>query len=189
MTHVCLLPGDGIGPEVIGEAERLLQAPALGLASPLTLTRAPVGFGAYQEHGDPLPPQTLEAVADADACLLGAVTTPPDVPNYRSPVLRLRQEGGLWANLRPVASLPHPSSRPGIDMLIVREKMSGATPSEQSFEAALDELYGRGFDYRKAYAKRIGAVTSEDLQRVVKRFFHDPSVVVTAPKGNDAGAR
>ena len=116
--RLCLLPGDGIGPEVVGATlEVLRHVPGLALE----VTQAPVGFGAYERHGDPLPAATLEAVLAADATLLGAVTTPPDVPNYRSPVLGLRQRCDLFANVRPCRSLPHPASRPGIDLLIVRE--------------------------------------------------------------------
>ncbi len=117
MTRVCLLPGDGIGPEVVAEGRRVLEA----LAPDIELTEAAVGFGAYERHGSPLPEATAAAVAAADAALLGAVTTPPGIPGYRSPVLQLRQRFGLYANVRPCASVPHPSSRPGIDLVIVRE--------------------------------------------------------------------
>jgi homoisocitrate dehydrogenase len=122
VKRVCILPGDGIGPEVIGEAVRLLEAMKL----PLELSDPyPIGFGAYEAHGAPLPDETLAAVADADAALFGAVTTPPNIPNYSSPILGLRQGLTLFANVRPCKSFPHTSSRPGIDMVIVRENTEG----------------------------------------------------------------
>ncbi len=116
-AKVCLLPGDGIGPEVVAEGRRVLEA----VAPDLELSQAEVGFGASARHGRPVPQATAAAVAAADATLMGAVTTPPGIPGYRSPVLQLRQRFELFANVRPTASVPHPSSRPGIDMVIVRE--------------------------------------------------------------------
>ena len=115
--RVCLLPGDGIGPEVIAAARQVLEALPLGWE----WLDGEIGFGVYQRRGTPLPDETLEAIRRSDAALFGAVTTPPDIPNYRSPVLRMRQELDLYANLRPCRSIPHPISRPGIDLLLVRE--------------------------------------------------------------------
>jgi len=121
VTTICLLGGDGIGPEVVEQAARVLGA----LPLQLEFTRHPVGFACYQEHGTPLPDATLEAARAADAVLFGAVTTPPDVPNYRSPILQLRRKLDLYANVRPCRSFPHASSRPGIDLVIVRENSEG----------------------------------------------------------------
>ncbi len=104
--QVCLLPGDGIGPEVIAQAEVVLQA--LGLD--ISFTRADIGYAAYQKWGSPLPESTLEAILEADASLFGAVTTPPAIPGYFSPVVRMRQALDLYANLRPCRSFAHPSS-------------------------------------------------------------------------------
>jgi homoisocitrate dehydrogenase len=115
--RICILPGDGIGPEVVAAARRVLDA----LSLRFTWAPAEIGFGAYQRLGTSLPEETLHAIQTADASLFGAVTTPPDIPNYRSPVLRLRQELDLFANLRPCRSIPHPASRPGIDLVLVRE--------------------------------------------------------------------
>jgi len=121
VTTICLLGGDGIGPEVVEQAARVLGA----LPLQLEFTRHPVGFACYQEHGTPLPDATLAAARAADAVLFGAVTTPPDVPNYRSPILQLRRKLDLYANVRPCRSFPHASSRPGIDLVIVRENSEG----------------------------------------------------------------
>ena len=115
--HICLLPGDGIGPEVINEAARLLKA----LPLQAEFEYGDIGFAAYQKHGSPLPDATLETIRRSDATLFGAVTTPPNIAGYSSPIIRLRKTFDLYANLRPVHSFPHPSSRTHIDMLIVRE--------------------------------------------------------------------
>ncbi|MBU6437916.1 MAG: 3-isopropylmalate dehydrogenase, partial [Betaproteobacteria bacterium] len=67
--RVAVLPGDGIGPEIVAQAVRVLQALDLGL----TLTEAPVGGAAYELHGHPLPPATLALARASDAVLFGAV--------------------------------------------------------------------------------------------------------------------
>jgi homoisocitrate dehydrogenase len=117
LHRICVLPGDGIGPEVIDEALRVLQA----LPVEWDFVTADIGYGAYQKRGSPLPEETLEKIHSTEAALFGAVTTPPNIPGYFSPIVRLRQTLDMYANLRPCRSLPHPSSRPGIDLLVVRE--------------------------------------------------------------------
>ncbi|MGI8854618.1 MAG: isocitrate/isopropylmalate dehydrogenase family protein [Thermomicrobiales bacterium] len=119
--RIVIIPGDGIGREVIPAVGDVLRT----LVPSARFVEAEAGFGAYERYGTPLPDATLAACRDADAILFGAVTTPPDIPGYRSPILRLRKELGLAANLRPVRSLPIPASRPGVDLLIVRENTEG----------------------------------------------------------------
>lgn len=119
---IIVIPGDGIGAELIP----MVQATIRPLLPPdAQIIQAEAGFGAYTRRGTPLPEETLAACRDADAILFGAVTTPPDIPGYRSPILQLRQALNLYANLRPVRSLPIPGSRPGVDLLIVRENTEG----------------------------------------------------------------
>jgi homoisocitrate dehydrogenase len=138
--HICLLPGDGIGPEVIEQAARALQA----LKLDLTFEQGEIGFGAYQKLGSPLPEETLSKIRSADATLFGAVTTPPNIPGYFSPIIRLRQTLDLYANLRPCQSLPHPGSRPGINLIVVRENTedlySGVERVEDDGNRAVSEM-------------------------------------------------
>jgi homoisocitrate dehydrogenase len=115
--HICVIEGDGIGPEVIGAGVRVLEA--LPLAFSFSQARA--GYRCYQETGTPLPEETVLACQEADAILFGAVTTPPAIPGYFSPIIRLRKVLDLYANVRPIYSLPLTSSRQGIDFTIVRE--------------------------------------------------------------------
>jgi homoisocitrate dehydrogenase len=91
----------------------------------LEFVPADIGFAAYERLGTPLPDATLDLIRASDAALFGAVTTPPNIPDYFSPVVRMRQSLDLYANLRPTRSIPHASSRPGIDLLIVRENTEG----------------------------------------------------------------
>jgi isopropylmalate/isohomocitrate dehydrogenase-like protein len=138
--RIGLLPGDGIGPEVIGQAVRVLEA------LPLRFTFQPgeVGYGAYQKHGTPLPDETLELVRRSDATLFGAVTTPPNLAGYFSAIIRLRKTFDLYSNIRPCRSFPHPSSRPGIHLLIVRENTedlySGVERVEDGGNRAVSEM-------------------------------------------------
>ncbi|HEX9012367.1 MAG TPA: isocitrate/isopropylmalate dehydrogenase family protein [Anaerolineaceae bacterium] len=139
-TRICLLPGDGIGPEVVEQGARVLEA----LRLPLEFTRAEVGYGAYQKTGSPLPEETIAAIRGSRAALFGAVTTPPNIPGYFSPVIRMRRTFDLYANLRPCRSIPHPISRPEISMLIVRENTedlyAGIERVEENGERAVGEM-------------------------------------------------
>jgi 3-isopropylmalate dehydrogenase len=128
--RVAVLPGDGIGPEIIAQARRVLDR--LGLR--LQFEEAPVGGAAYAAHGDPLPESTLEVARRADAILFGAVGDPQydNLPRAKRPeqaILGLRKALGLFANLRPAQVFPELAAASslraevvaGLDILIVRE--------------------------------------------------------------------
>lgn len=130
MPLIALLPGDGIGPEVIDQAVRVLDAAGCGL----TFEQAAVGGAAYRESGHPLPPATLDLARRADAILFGAVGDPgyDGLERHLRPeqaILGLRRELALFANLRPArlfaeladASALRPEVASQIDMVIVRE--------------------------------------------------------------------
>lgn len=127
---IAILPGDGIGPEIIAEAVKVLNA----LNLPLTMEYADVGGAAYEKHGHPLPEHTLKLAQEADAVLFGAVGDwkYDKLERHLRPeqaILGLRKVLGLFANLRPAichAPLTHASSlKPelvaGLDILIIRE--------------------------------------------------------------------
>lgn len=156
MTHrICLLPGDGIGPEVIDCAEQVLRS----LPLDLDFVRADIGFGAYERLGTPLPDATLEEIRLSSAALFGAVTTPPAIPNYFSPVVRMRQSLELYANLRPTRSIPHSSSRPNIDLVIVRENTEGLYSGIERLED----------DGNRAVTERV--ITRKGSERIIRRAF------------------
>ncbi|MBI5876913.1 MAG: isocitrate/isopropylmalate dehydrogenase family protein [Chloroflexi bacterium] len=115
---ICLIPGDGVGREVIPAAAEVLRA----LQPGWQFTQADAGFECFQRTGNAIPDETLKAVAAADAAMFGATSSPSGkVAGYRSPILALRRQFDLYANLRPTQSLPGAFSRQGIDLLIVRE--------------------------------------------------------------------
>ncbi len=128
---IALLPGDGIGPEVVEQAKRVLDA--LGIDG-LTYQSAAVGGAAYKATGHPLPPQTLDLARRADAILFGAVGDPDcdALERHLRPeqaILGLRKELTLFANLRPAKLFPELADASAlraevasqIDMVIVRE--------------------------------------------------------------------
>ena len=105
---IAVLAGDGIGPEVIAEAVKVLRA-AVGDALPLELIEAPIGGVALQAHGDPLPAHTLQLAREADAILFGSAGVPDDekLPYEKRPgasLLRLRKDLDLFAYFRPAFS-------------------------------------------------------------------------------------
>ena len=154
MTYrICLLPGDGIGPEVIDCADQVLRV----LPLDWEFTHADIGFSAYERLGTPLPDSTLAEIRCSSAALFGAVTTPPAIPNYFSPVVRMRQSLELYANLRPCASIPHESSRPNIDLLIVRENMEGLYSGIERLEE----------DGNRAVTERV--ITRKGSERIIRK--------------------
>ncbi len=133
-----VVAGDGIGPEVIEEALRVLAALSKVAGHELALTRKNIGGAALEASNDPLPSDTLDACLGADAVLLGAVGDPrfDANPQHLKPeagLLRLRRELGAYANLRPAICFPalleasplRPEKVSGTDMLIVRELLGG----------------------------------------------------------------
>jgi 3-isopropylmalate dehydrogenase len=135
---IVLLPGDGIGPEVVDEARRVLDAIAHHFGHSFTYDEHLIGGVAIDAHGTALPDQTLDACRGADAVLLGAVGGPKwDDPNAKvrpeQGLLGLRKALGLWANLRPVRPYPEladcsplrPERLAGVDVLVIRELTGG----------------------------------------------------------------
>jgi 3-isopropylmalate dehydrogenase len=130
---IAVLPGDGIGPEIVAQAEKVLKALAAdGLK--LELEYAPIGGAGYDAAGDPLPEATLKLAKEADAVLLGAVGGPryDALARDKRPergLLRIRKELNLFANLRPALLYPElasastlkPEVVAGLDLMIVRE--------------------------------------------------------------------
>ena len=136
---ICVLPGDGIGPEVIRESVRVLNA----LPASLRLVYGDIGYGCFQRCGTSLPDETITKVAEADATLLGAVETPPDLPGYSSPVVGLRRHVDLFANVRPCrSSRGLAGARPDVDLVVVRENTEGLYSQRERIEDGGDTAIG-----------------------------------------------
>ena len=120
--RICVMPGDGIGQEVVPWAVETLQAAGLDCE----FVDAEAGWDCFQRRGVALPDETIATLEACDAGLFGAVSSPSyKVEGYRSPIVAMRRRFNLYANLRPVLSAPIASSRPGIDIMIVRENTEG----------------------------------------------------------------
>ena len=122
MPRLCVMPGDGIGREVIPVAVDVLKA----VIPELETVEAEAGWECFEKHGASVPENTIEAIEDCGAGLFGAVSSPSHkVEGYQSAILTIRQRCDLYANIRPVQSWPVISPRAGIDMVIVRENTEG----------------------------------------------------------------
>lgn len=137
--HICVMPGDGIGPEIVEEALRVLNATAKKFGHEFTTEEALIGGSAIDATGLPLPEATVEACKKADAVLLGAVGGPqwdtldPAIRPEKG-LLGIRKALGLFANLRPATLFPELAGacllRPdivgkGLDLIVVRELTGG----------------------------------------------------------------
>ena len=182
---IAILPGDGIGAEIVAEAVKVLQA----LNLPLDMEYADVGGAAYEKHGHPLPEHTLTLAKEADAVLFGAVGDwkYDKLERHLRPeqaILGLRKALGLYANLRPAIcykELVHASSlKPelvaGLDILIVRELTGDiyfGTPRGR--RTAVDGLFPgaeEGFDtmrYSRPEIERIAHTAFQAAQKRNKR--------------------
>ncbi|MBD5608466.1 MAG: 3-isopropylmalate dehydrogenase [Desulfovibrio sp.] len=132
---VCLLPGDGIGPEILAQGVACLEAIKERFNISINFTEAPIGGAAIDEYGEPLPQKTIDACLAADAVYLGAVGGPKwdSLPMDKRPekgLLGIRKALGLFANLRPATVWPELASAcllrsdiasRGVDLLVVRE--------------------------------------------------------------------
>ena len=140
MNHnVLILAGDGIGPEIMAQAEKVLAALVRGYGLDISIEHALVGGAAYDDCGTPLPEQTLQLALASDAVLFGSVGGPKwdglarDLRPERGALLPLRSELALFANLRPALTYPQlvaasslkPELVTGLDILIVRELTGG----------------------------------------------------------------
>lgn len=164
---VAVFAGDGIGPEIMAEARRVLDA--LGLDG-LRYEEAPVGGAAYKATGHPLPAETLDIARRADAILFGAVGDPScdALDRHLRPeqaILGLRKELTLFSNLRPAKVFPQladesalkPEIASAIDLLIVRELNGDVYFGEKGMRTTADGLR-EGYDvmsYNEAEVRRI----------------------------------
>ena len=187
--HICLIPGDGIGLEVIPAAREVLEAMNLDL----TFSNAEAGWATFERLGTALPEETVEAVRTSDACLFGAVSSPlSPVQGYSSPIVGLRRRLDLYANLRPVLSQPLPGSCVGIDMLIVRENsegLYGGAETRTSERATTERVITRAASERivdlafQQAAQRRGLVTivhKANVLRATCGLFRETAFEVAA---------
>ena len=161
--QVCVIPGDGIGHEVIPAAIEVLRATNL----PLEFVPAEAGWECFERHGTALPDETLAVAQAADAVLFGAVGSPSfPVPGYRSPIVALRRALDLYANIRPVTT-DHQSTASSVvgrrssvvDLVVVRENTEGLYAGRERLEDGGET----------AIAERV--ITRRASERIVRAAF------------------
>lgn len=159
--RLCVIPGDGIGQEVIPAAMAVLTA----VIPHLHIITAEAGWGTFERYGVSVPEGTLAAIRACGAGLFGAVSSPSrKVAGYRSAILTMRQELDLYANIRPVQSWPFVSPRPDVDMIIVRENTEGLYVGQERWEDGGDTAVAERHITRHA-SRRIAEKALALMQR------------------------
>lgn len=179
--RIAVLAGDGIGPEVMAEASKVLRVVEKKFGFTLLETAMPVGGAGIDEKGKALPAETLRVCEESQAILFGSVggpkweNLPPNEQPERGALLPLRKYFGLFANLRPCICLPElahasplraESVEGGVDVLCVRELTGGLYFGEPKFlrdtgEDAADPIAVDTMVYKKSEIERIARVAFE----------------------------
>jgi 3-isopropylmalate dehydrogenase len=187
MTYkIAILPGDGIGPEIIAEAEKVLTCLQSEFGLSLECEHAPVGGAGYEAAGHPLPAATLQLARDSDAVLLGSVGGPKwdGLDRALRPeqgLLGLRAGLGLFANLRPAILYPQlaaastlkPEVVSGLDIMIVRELTGGIYFGTPRGIRIREDGQREGFNtlvYSESEIERIGRCAFEIARKRARRL-------------------
>jgi 3-isopropylmalate dehydrogenase len=193
-ASILLLPGDGIGPEVVAAAERVLRAVAERFNHRFALDTGIIGGSALKQGLAPLPDATLDAARKADGILLGAVGDPsfdtaPPAERPEAALLKIRRELGLYANLRPARVWPglesagplKPEILRGTDLLLFREltgglyygEPRGVAPDGDSAHntmrysrGEIDRIARRAFDAARLRRNRVTSVDKANVLEV-----------------------
>lgn len=184
VLKIAALAGDGIGPEVMREAIKVLRAAEKKFSFTLKITEAPVGWAGIDAGGKALPDATLKLCKESDCILFGSVGLPdrdPTIPKEERPeraaLLRLRKEFGLFANLRPVKlpkelshSCPLSKERQGdgIDILVVRELTGGMYFGQPKKTEEISAGAGKGTIHR---AIDTMVYTTPEIERIAHVAF------------------
>ncbi|MGB5604958.1 MAG: 3-isopropylmalate dehydrogenase [Gammaproteobacteria bacterium] len=185
-TKITILPGDGIGPEIIAEAEKILACLQADYGLSVEIEHAPVGGAGYEAAGKPLPDATLALAKAADAILLGSVGGPQWEGLERAlrpeqGLLGLRAELELFANLRPAILYPQlagastlkPEVVSGLDIMIVRELTGGIYFGQPRGIRMRDDGQREGYNtlvYSESEIERIGRVAFEIARKRSQRL-------------------
>jgi isocitrate dehydrogenase (NAD+) len=156
MTTVTLIEGDGIGPEIAAATVRAVEA----AGGTIAWERADAGAGAVDRHKDPLPQATIDSIRKNQLALKGPLATPSG-GGYRSVNVTLRQQFDLYANVRPVQTIPGvPSRYTNVDLVIVRE-------NTEDLYAGVEHY----IDPRRTAAESIAIITKYGSERVIVYAF------------------
>ena len=176
---LAVIPGPGIGAEVVPEAVRLLESTDLTF----DCRYMEIGYEVFKKTGTPVPDEVLTEIRKTQACLFGATTTPVGVPGYKSAIITLRRALGLYANVRPAKSYPIQKSMKDVDLVIVRENTEGLY-SGMEFELpdsaytlrvitrkATERITQFAFDLAMKRRKKVTVVTKANVLRKSDGLF------------------
>jgi isocitrate dehydrogenase (NAD+) len=182
-TRVVLLPGDGIGPSISSSVVRILDA----AGADIQWETHHAGAETIASHGDTLPDSTLQAITDVGIALKGPITTPVG-KGFQSVNVRLRKALDLYANMRPVESLPGvPSRYDDVDLVVVRENTEGLYSGIEHVvipgvveslkimtRPACERISRFAFEYaRKRNRTRVTAVHKANIMKLADGLFLD----------------
>ena len=186
---ICVIPGDGVGREVIPHA-----AEAVSILSPdLEMLECSAGLEVWKETGEFLPEETVVAAEEADAILFGAITSPPADVNYTSPLLWMRGHFDLYANVRPVRSFTG-----SFDVTIIRENSEGLYSGIERIdggryitervltEKGMERIIRFAIDYSKERGLRLTAAHKANVLRKSDAAFRDIFFKMTERTGIEA---
>ena len=154
--QVTLIPGDGIGPEVVNSAVEAIEA----AGARLQWERAAAGAGAVPTHGTPIPAETLESIRRNKLALKGPLSTPIG-EGFRSVNVALRKEFDLYANIRPARSFAGVETRyTGVDLVVIRENTQGLYSGVEHY-----------IDEERTAAESISIITRKGSERIIEYAF------------------
>ncbi|WP_157196862.1 homoisocitrate dehydrogenase [Methanococcus aeolicus] len=185
IPKICVIEGDGIGKEVIPETVRILKE-----IGDFEFIYEHAGYECFKRCGDAIPEKTLKTAKECDAILFGAVSTPKldetERKPYKSPILTLRKELDLYANVRPIHKLDNSDSSNNIDFIIIRENTeglySGVEYYDEEKELAISErhiskkgskrIIKFAFEYAvKHHRKKVSCIHKSNILRITDGLF------------------
>jgi isocitrate dehydrogenase (NAD+) len=185
-THrIAVLPGDGIGPEVVDATLVVLNAVQRVDDVKLEFLKGDAGFNAIERFGTNLPDKTVDMIKKTEACLKGPMTTPEEPGSPRSVAVTLRSMFDLYANMRPARSLPNvPSLKPNIDMVVVRENTEDLYVGKEfqvapgigiaikiNTKTASERIARFAFDLAKKRRKKLAFVHKANILKLTDGIF------------------
>lgn len=187
MTRVTVIPGDGIGPEIIASAQRVIEASG----ADIEWVEAAAGESSFKATGDPLPHATVASIRETRVALKGPCTTPAGL-GFRSINVALRQEFELYAGVRPARGFEGVSCLfPGLDLVVIRENLEGLYTSMEHWigegheaaigigvntRAGMDRICRYAFDYAETHGrKKVTAVHKANILKLLSGLFLEVS--------------
>jgi methanogen homoisocitrate dehydrogenase len=186
MHSIAVIPGDGIGREVVPAAVMVLES--IGIEFDFQYLE--VGYGVFKKVGTSVPKEVIFDLKETQACLFGATTTPLGVPGYKSAIVTLRKELRLYANVRPARNYSLQGMRGLVDLVIVRENTEGlysgiefdlensAVSVRVITKGATERIAKFAFDLAMKRRKKVTIVTKVNIMRKTCGLFREISHLI-----------